>query len=303
MPHGSPSSQSHLRAPVFRLRSADPGPGTRPGETADRRTPGRGRRFPQQRQVPQPRALGGRRSRGRRRGCAGRPQRVLRRGRGGGCVEDDRRRRFVGSGLQGSADVLDRRRCARAFQPERRLGGHRGGEPAERRRGRPRRLHVSRCGQELAVHGSGRRRADHTDCDRSSQSGRRVRGRAGPRVGAQCRARRIPHRGRRQDLAEGVVRQRHDRRRGSRDGARQPARPVRGRLAIRALSVGARVGWSGERDLSLQGRRPHVGAAQGRPARGPARSHRPRRRVREPEPRVRAPRDEGGDAVGLEGPG
>src|SRR3989454_8390314 len=58
--------------------------------------------------------------------------RVLRRRRSGRRMEDDRWRRFVGGGLQGPADIVDRRCGARALEPERRMGGHRGDRKSTR---------------------------------------------------------------------------------------------------------------------------------------------------------------------------
>src|SRR2546422_627307 len=126
---------------------------------------------------------------------------------------------------------------------------------------------------------------------------------ANPDVGSESRARRVPQCGRRQDVAEGVVRQRYDRRHGPGDGTGQPPHVVRRDVAVRAPSLGARVRRDGERRLSLQGRRPDMGITQGRAAVGTDGEHRRRRGPHQPEPHLFPHRDEGGDAVGFKGPG
>src|SRR5881396_2025232 len=141
------------------------------------------------------------------------------------------------------------------------------------------------------------------DRDRSRQSGHRLRGRAGPRVGSQSRAWRVPYRGRWQDMAEGAVRERLDRHCAPGDGTGQPPHVVRRDVAVRAPTVGARVRRRGKRRLSLQGWRLDLGAPHAGPALGRDGQHRRRRGPDQSEPRLRAHRDQRGDVVGLEGPG
>src|SRR2546426_406495 len=167
----------------------------------------------------------------------------------------------------------------------------------------PRGLHVARRRQDLAVHGPGRRGPGVPDRDRSRQSGHRLRGRSGPRVGAESGAWRVPYRGRWQDMAEGAVRERLDRCCAPGDGTGQPPHVVRWDVAVRAPTVGARVRRSGKRCLSLQGWRVDLGAPHAGPAVGRDGQHGRRRGPDQSEPRLRAHRDQRGDVVGLEGPG
>jgi len=85
---------------------------------------------------------------------------------GGRRVEDDRRRRLV-ERCSRINDVVDGA-VALALQPERRVGGHGGREPAVTTWWMAAGSHVARCRQELAVHGPRRRRPGLSDRDRSA---------------------------------------------------------------------------------------------------------------------------------------
>ena len=94
-----------------------------------------------------------------------------------------------------------------------------------------------------------------------TESRPRVRGSARQRVRAHAHARRLPLEGRRQDLGEGAVRRRRDRRVGRRARPRESAACLRRHLDGGAQAVDARQRQPARRDLQVDRRRRHAGRA------------------------------------------
>ena len=112
----------------------------------------------------------------------------------------------IATGSIGAIDVV-------GLEPERRLRRHRQrGDPIERD-SRPRRLQVDRRGPHVAVRRTEGRRADRPAQGPSEESRHRLRRGDRQSVRLGTGARRLPHQGRRQDVAEGALHQRSDRRR------------------------------------------------------------------------------------------
>ena len=107
---------------------------------------------------------------------------------------------------------LHRRRVRRPVEPEHRLGRHRREQPAELRLLRRRRLQVDRRRQDLEEHGAQEDLPDRQDRDPPEEPGHRLRRRAGPAVRPERGARPVQDDRRRQDLEEGPLRRRQDRR-------------------------------------------------------------------------------------------
>ncbi len=196
-------------------------------------------------------------ARGRR---AGEPPRLLRRHRLGRRLDLGRRRRHVEADLRRSAGLvhrLDRRRPVQSRRHLCRRG--RGQHPGKRRRG-PRDLQVDRRREDLDARldagGADRNR------DRPSREPRpRLRRRPRPRLRAQPGARRLPHAGRRPDLATGPQEGRRHGRLRRLLRPFEPQHPVRRTLAGAPSAVGDDERRAGERSLPVARRRRHLGAA------------------------------------------
>ena len=137
---------------------------------------------------------------------------LLRRGRRRP-LEDDRRRREVGAGhRRPDHELVGRRRRRLRIEPRRRL--HRDGRGVHPRQhhGRRRRLQVDRRRQDLDPRRLQRLRRDLEDPHPPDQPRHRLRRRLRPLRQGQRRARRLQEHRRRQELEEGAVPQRQDRR-------------------------------------------------------------------------------------------
>ena len=231
---------------------------------------------------------GGRRAHAARRVLHGRDRRRR--------LEDRELRHHVDADLRRpDGDRIDWRDRRLRFQPERHLRRHgQRGDPIERDP-RARRVQVHRCWQHVAVRGAEGRRADRPVEGAPEEPGHRVcRGDRQP-VRMGTRARRVPHERRRQDVAEGALHQRSDRRRVGRDQLGKPQRGVRGRLARAAQAVDDHQRRSGGRRRRLQDdrrRRPLGARERGIPRRSRRQGVGGRRAI-EPEGRVRAGRSAG----------
>ena len=115
-------------------------------------------------------------------------------------VEDRRRRAQLGQRLRRLLqDAVGRRHRRRAVESERRLRRHGRGVLPRQRLVRRRRLQVDRRRQDVDARSGSRPRGRSAVCSPSDQSRHRLRRGARRRLGAEPRARRLPHAGRRQD--------------------------------------------------------------------------------------------------------
>ena len=162
----------------------------------------------------------------RRQGTAARG--VLRRDRRR-AVEDDRRRRTMGARhRRPDQELLGRRRRRLRIDPGHRLHRHgRVVHPRQHPAGR-RRLQIDRRRQDVDARRLLELRRHLEDPHPPDQSRHRLRRRLRPLRRGQRRARRLQDHRRRQDVEEGAVPQREDRRRRHRDRPPQPERDVRG---------------------------------------------------------------------------
>ena len=155
----------------------------------------------------------------------------------------------------------------RAVRSERHLGrlGRAGRAPVER--ARLRRLQVGGRRQEMVVPRPREDRTDWRDCDPPARSADGLRRGDGPSVGTECRARRLQDDRRRQYLAQGALRRRHDRLNRRRDRSARFECPLRNDLAAPAFGRcrDARVG-PRQRHLQEHGRRRALDAADERAA-------------------------------------
>ena len=131
--------------------------------------------------------------------------------------EDDEQRRHVRAPVRPGGDRLDRRRGGRALEQGHRLGRHRRGQPAQLGQLRRRRLQVDRRRQDLEEHGPREDLPDRSDRDPSEEPGRRLRRRARPPLRPERGARPLQDDRRRQDVDEGPLQGRQDRRHRHRD--------------------------------------------------------------------------------------
>src|SRR6266699_2261069 len=188
-----------------------------------------------------------------------------------------------------------------ALGAQRRVGGH-GRDllhPVDDR-ARQRGLPLNRWWPELAAHGPRFDRAHRPHRDPSRESRRGARLRARPRLRPRATARRLPHRGRWQDLEPRAVRGREYRMLGPRDRSRRSQHPVRRNVAVRSEDLAPAERRAGERALGIARRRCHVEApGWSRTARRQARRRQSRRggRALEPQHRVRARRGPRPDAL------
>ena len=215
----------------------------------------------------------------------------------GGVWKSTRRRRDLELDLRRSAGLLDRIDRRRAIEPERRLRRlGRGQHPRQRRR-RQRHLQVDRRRQDLDARLEAGR-PDRHDGRAPDQPRHRVRRGARPRLRPEPGARRLPHDGRRQDVAAGPEEGRGHRRLRRRDGSVEPGDPLRRLLAGAPPAVGSVERRARQRPLRLARRRRHLEAAhRQRPARRHLGQGRRRgRAVRRPA-RLRADRSGEGRAV------
>ena len=183
----------------------------------------------------------------------------------------------------------------RRLEPECRLRRHRQRSDPIERDCRTRRLQVHRRGEDVAVRGAQGSRADRPARSPSEESRHRLRRGDRPAVRLGTGPRRLPHQGRRQDLAEGAVHQRSDRRGLGRDQLAEPERALRRRVARTAQAVDdhqRRTG-GGRRRLQDDRRRRSLVARQQRIPRRSDRQGVGGRRAVEPEGRLRAGRSEG----------
>ena len=88
-------------------------------------------------------------------------------------------------------------------------------------------------------------------------------------------------------LDQRAVRRRRHRRHRTGDGSVEQQGALRGHLSAPALVLGLQRRRTGQRDLQVHRRRPHLDEADQRHPRGTARPHRPRRLPRQPEHRLR----------------
>ena len=184
-----------------------------------------------------PKNISGRSHRHRRRRSARQELHGLRRHRVGRPVEDGERGDHLAAGLRARAGDDDRRRHDRPVQPEHRLDRDRRGEHLPQLPGRHRRLQVGGRGQDLAAHGARRHLHDPADRHPPDQPRHRLRGRVGPRVDHQRRARRLQDDRRREDVGEGALRQREDRGDRPGHGPGRPEHALRGHVAAHAPEV------------------------------------------------------------------
>ena len=134
--------------------------------------------------------------------------------------------------------------------------------------------------------------------DRSAQPRRRLRLRAGPRVGPERGARPLQDDRRRPELEEDPLQERPHRLLGRRHRPDQRQHRLRGDVHVPALGLVHGVGRRRDGRLQVVRRRRDVDATvrarrQPRPAEGPDGPHRHRRRAQQPEHRLRHQRDEG----------
>ncbi len=109
----------------------------------------------------------------------------------------------------------DRRARGRAVEPERHLRRHRRDRHPRRLRHRRRHLQDDRRRQDVDVRRPARHAHDRQARDRPARPERRLRGFDGTRLQAERRARRLQNDRRRQDVAQGSLRRRQDRRRST----------------------------------------------------------------------------------------
>ena len=141
-------------------------------------------------------------------------------------------------------------------------------------------------------------REDRPHRHRPAQRRRRLRLRAGPRVGPERGARPLQDDRRRQELEEGPLPERPDRLLGRRHRPDQREHRLRRDVHVPPLGLVHRVGRRRDGRLQVGRRRRHLDAAvragrQPRPAEGTDGPHRHRRRAQQPEHRLRDQRDEG----------
>ena len=212
---------------------------------------------------------------------------VLLRRHGRRRLEDDGRRLELGDRLrQVLQDGLRRRARRRSLRPERDLRRHGRRLHPRQHVGRRRRLEVDRRRQDVGVRRPRGHAADPARARPPGEPGPRLRRGARPHVGPEPRPRDLPLDGRRQDLEEGPLRRREDRRVRPRHGRDEPAHPLGGLLAGGPQAVVARERRPGRRRLEDHGRRRHVEEALGRPARGRRRPGRDRGLARAARARV-----------------
>ena len=196
-------------------------------------------------------------------------------------VEDRERSDHLAADVRAGADDDHRRRGDRAVEPGHRLDRHRRGEHLPQFAGRRRRLQVGGCRQDLAAHGAHRHLHDSPNRHPPDQPRRRVRRGVRPRVDEQRRARRLQDDRRRQDVGEGAVRQREDRRHRPRDGPGRPEHALRRHLAAHPPEVERPAQLPRlrrQRHPQVHRRRQDLGADQQGAARAEVpRAHRPRR--------------------------
>ena len=161
---------------------------------------------------PLPRRLVGVRHRRPRGAAEVAPLHLLRRRPLRRSLEDHQQRHHLPARLRRAGRHRHRLPGDRPVEREHRLGRHR--RCLERARGLPgrRRLQVDRRGQDLAAHGASGDPAHRPHRRPSDQPRHRLRGRDGAAVVDERRARRLQDDRRRQDLDEGALRQRADRR-------------------------------------------------------------------------------------------
>ncbi len=196
--------------------------------------------------------------------------------------------------LRRPADLLDRLDRRRAVRPQRRLRRLRRGQHPRQRRGRQRHLQVDRRRQDLEA------RLEAGGADRHhrgppEEPRRRLRRGARPRLRPQPGARRLPHRGRRQDLGAGAQEGRRHRRlrRGTRP--EQPQCRLRRPLAGPPQALGDDQRRPGQRPVRVARRRRDLEAVDRRRRRRRCRGRRPAgRRLGQGRRRGRAVRQPAG---------
>ena len=162
----------------------------------------------------------------------------------------------------------------RRVEPEHRLRRHGRGMPARQHLVRGRRLQVDRRRQDVDACRPRRQQSDRPDANSSHQRRRRLRRGDRTSLRTKRRARRVPDEGRRQDVAEGPLRRRQDRRRGHRAGPIEPADSLRDDVAGAADAVEHHEHRPGRRPLQVDRRRRDVDEADGRLAGGQSREDR-----------------------------
>ncbi len=171
----------------------------------------------------------------------------------------------------------------------RRLGGHRRGQPAQQRLDRQRRLPLARRRPDLAAPGPRGDRAHPPHRAPPDRPRRRLGRRPRAGLGREPRARRLQDDRRRQDLAQGPLRRRADRRRRPGDGPPNPNKLFAAMWQFRRWPWFFRSGGPGSglyvtHDGGETWKRATAG---GRPAQGRARADRPRHLALRPARRLR----------------
>jgi hypothetical protein len=206
-------------------------------------------------------------------------------------VEDRELRHQLGAGVGWTdPDRIDWRDRRRRCKPEHRLCRHRQRGDSLECDYRPGRVQVDRRRQDVAVRRPQGGRADRPAEGPSEKSRHRLRRSHRAAVWLGPRPRRLSHEGRRQDVAEGSVHQRPDRRRVGGDQLAESQRDLRRRLARTAQAVDdhqRRPGCGGRR-LQVDRRRRSLVAREQRAAGGSDRQGVGRRRAIEPQSRLRA---------------
>ena len=152
----------------------------------------------------------------------GRPDHLLGRHRLRRPAQDDQQRRHLRAPVRQGGDRLHRRRLRRPVGQEHRLGRHRREQPAQLRLLRRRRLQVHRRRQELEEHGAEEDLPDRQDRHPPEEPGHRLRRRPRPALRPERGARPVQDDRRRQDLGQGLLRRRQDRRHRHADAPDRP---------------------------------------------------------------------------------
>ncbi len=193
---------------------------------------------------------------------------LLRRRGDGRRVEDDQRRVDLRVDVRRAANAVGRGHNPRPLESERRVGRvGRAAEPAVLAMGDGR---VPVDGRRPDLDPS-RTRGDEPHLPHPgapAESGRGVRGRDGPAVGLEPRARRVPDDGRRRDVGVGPARRRAHGGDRPRHGSSRSDDAVRGHVPAAAHAVGLQRRRAGQRHLPDDGRRRKLDEARRWPAGG-----------------------------------